>query len=45
MMQEKQNVRQGNNNLPVNISRLAAGNYQVLCEGQNKKWATTVLKN
>jgi len=45
MMQEKLNVRQGNNNLPVNISRLGAGNYQVVCEGQNKKWVTTVLKN
>jgi hypothetical protein len=45
MIQEKQTVRQGNNNLPMNISRLAAGNYQVVCEGQNKKWVTTVLKN
>jgi hypothetical protein len=45
MIQEKQTVRQGNNNLPMNISRLAAGNYQVVCEGQNKKWATTILKN
>jgi hypothetical protein len=45
MIQEKQTVRQGNNNLQMNISRLAAGNYQVVCEGQNRKWVTTILKN
>ncbi len=45
MMQEKQTVRQGNNNLSMNISRLAPGNYQVVCEGQNRKWVTTILKN
>ena len=45
MMQEKQTVRQGNNNLTMNISKLGAGNYQVVCEGQNRKWVTTILKN
>ena len=45
VVQERQSVRQGNNTLSMDISRLATGNYQVVCEGLNRKWVTTVLKN
>ena len=45
MIQERKTVRQGTNNLSMDISRMSAGNYQVVCEGQNRKWVTTLLKN
>lgn len=37
-------VLPGTNEVPVNIGGLAAGNYQVVCEGYQGKWTTRIIK-
>lgn len=37
-------VQPGMQELPVNISHLAAGTYQLVCEGDKLKWTTRIIK-
>jgi hypothetical protein len=44
IMTKRLDVLPGTQEVPVNISHVAAGNYQVVCEGYQAKWTTRILK-
>ena len=44
VMVKRLEVLPGTQEVPVNISMLAAGTYQVVCEGYQAKWTTRIIK-
>ncbi|HYE56683.1 MAG TPA: T9SS type A sorting domain-containing protein [Chitinophagaceae bacterium] len=44
IMARKLDVQPGMREIPVNITGVAAGNYQLVCEGKQQKWTTRIIK-
>jgi len=44
LTQQRQQLRPGQNTIPMDIARLPAGTYQVVCEGESGKQTLTILK-
>jgi hypothetical protein len=44
IMVKRLELRPGAQEVPVDFTRLAAGTYQIVCEGYNVKWTTRIIK-
>ncbi len=44
VFEKKFNLQSGTREIPMDITRMAAGNYQLVCEDDNNKFVTRILK-